>query len=309
MIPPNPKKSYFLPLIKFFAFLEFISYLKKFYIITRIYEHPALYFFRMVLLPKKQKVVKFVDGSTTSGISVKTFYSTAIAKNASLLRNRLWSCRFLGIDVKLYTVDPLGPQIEVFQKDEYGFLEVENKQVLDIGANIGDTTLYFLLKSARIVIAIEPYPANCDIIRSNLETNLVDEKRAVVLNCGVGPSGQISISTEILNPGACERISSTQGKIIDIVPLSNITSMYNIEHGVLKMDCEGCEYDALLDAGCDTLQCFDQMQIEYHYGPRILIEKLQSCGFFVSYTPPKFVPNINVDRSMTLRGYIYATKK
>ena len=309
MIPPNPKKSYFLPLVKFIVFFEFISYLKKFYIITRIYEHPVLYFFRLILFPKKQKVVKFVDGSTTSGISIKTFYSTAIAKNASLLRNRLWMCRFLGMEVKLYTVDPLGPQIEVFQKDEYGFLNVENKQVLDIGANIGDTTLYFLLKSARNVIAIEPYPANCEIIRRNLETNLVDEKRTVVLNCGVGHSGQISISTEIINPGACERISSTRGKIIDIVPLSNITSLYNIEHGVLKMDCEGCEYDALLDEGCDTLQRFDQMQIEYHYGPRILIEKLQFCGFFVSYTPPKFVPNINVDRSMTLRGYIYATKK
>lgn len=309
VIPTNPKKSYLIPLIKFLGLLEFVSYLKKFYIISRVYEHPVLYFLRMILFPKKQRVVRFNDGTTAPSVSIRTFYSTAIAKNASLLRNSLWKYNYLGMDVKLYTVDPVGPQIEVFQNDEYGFLNVENKEVLDVGANIGDTTLYFLFKSAKKVIAVEPYQANCEIIKRNLETNLVDEKKVIVLNCGIGHRSQTTISAEIINPGACGGIESTQGKIIDIFPLSNISSMYDLQHSVLKMDCEGCEYDALLEESCETLHCFDQMQIEYHYGPWILIKKLRNCGFFVSYTSPKFVPNINVERWLTLRGYIYATQK
>ena len=309
MGPSNPKETYFLPLVKFIVLMEFIFYLKKFYIITRVYKHPVLYFFSILIYPKKEKVLKFIDGTATSGISIKTFYSTALVKNASMLRNKQWKYNYSGTEVRLYTVDPIGPQIEVFQKDEYGFLNVNNKEVIDIGANIGDTTLYFILKSAKKVIAVEPYPANCEIIKENLRTNFVDEKIAIVLNCGIGLRGKISISKELINSGSSGSVSDTQGKIIDILPLSDITSLYNIEHGVLKMDCEGCEYESLVDESCDILRRFDQMQIEYHYGPWILIEKLQNCGFSVSYTSPKFVPNINVDRFMTLRGYIYATKK
>ena len=237
MIPSNPKRSYSFPIIKFICLLEFIYYLKKFYRIIRVYEHPILCLLRMILSPKKQRIVKFADGTTKPGISIKTFYPTAIAKNASILSNRSRKYRYLGKEIKLYTADPFGPQIEVFQNDEYGFLNVENKDVIDVGANIGDTTLYFLFKSAKQVIAVEPYPLNCEIIERNLETNLVDKKRAMVLNCGVGQRGEIRISTEIINSGACAGISSTHGKSVDIIPLSDIISKYKIEHGVLKMDC------------------------------------------------------------------------
>ena len=38
---------------------------------------------------------------------------------------------------------------DVFGLEEYGFLKVENEIVIDIGANIGDTSIYFALNNAK----------------------------------------------------------------------------------------------------------------------------------------------------------------
>jgi predicted RNA methylase len=44
--------------------------------------------------------------------------------------------------------------------DFYRFLRVEGKIVIDIGVNIADSSIYFALKGADKVIAIEPFPRN-----------------------------------------------------------------------------------------------------------------------------------------------------
>ena len=47
---------------------------------------------------------------------------------------------------------------ENFIKEQYKWLDVEGKNVVDVGANIGDTAIYFALKGAKHVYAFEPYP-------------------------------------------------------------------------------------------------------------------------------------------------------
>lgn len=47
---------------------------------------------------------------------------------------------------------------ERFVMDEYGALEVANAVVIDIGANIGDSAIYFADKGAAHVYAFEPFP-------------------------------------------------------------------------------------------------------------------------------------------------------
>ncbi len=46
---------------------------------------------------------------------------------------------------------------DVFDCGEYGVLDVSGKVVIDVGASIGDSAIYFALKGARKVIAIEPH--------------------------------------------------------------------------------------------------------------------------------------------------------
>jgi len=40
----------------------------------------------------------------------------------------------------------------------YDWLDVKGKRVLDVGASIGDTAVYFAVKGASEVVAFEPYP-------------------------------------------------------------------------------------------------------------------------------------------------------
>jgi hypothetical protein len=56
----------------------------------------------------------------------------------------------------------IGTPIEIFEEGEYEVPEVlsglRGRDVIDVGANVDDTALYFVLNGARKVIAVEPLP-------------------------------------------------------------------------------------------------------------------------------------------------------
>ena len=53
----------------------------------------------------------------------------------------------------------------------YDTLPIKDKIVLDVGANIGDTPIYFALHGSKKVIGIEPFPQNYEIAKKNVEIN------------------------------------------------------------------------------------------------------------------------------------------
>ena len=73
---------------------------------------------------------------------------------------------------------------------------------------------------------------------------------------------------------------------------------------LLKMDCEGCEYN-LLHEETKTLKLFKRIVIEYHNGYEKLYTKLKECNFDVKYTEPRKFYDKDTDRNVIL-GYIYA---
>jgi len=75
---------------------------------------------------------------------------------------------------------------------------------------------------------------------------------------------------------------------------------------VMKMDCEGCEYDAVLNS--KRIGELRQIQMEYHYGPERLVEALRKAGFEVEATRPKRLYNSRARDPKVLLGYIYARK-
>jgi ribosomal protein L11 methylase PrmA len=63
--------------------------------------------------------------------------------------------------IKLYGAKNNGDAyIDVFLKQEYQFLPVKDRTVIDIGANVGDSSIYFALRGADKVIALEPLPTS-----------------------------------------------------------------------------------------------------------------------------------------------------
>jgi hypothetical protein len=59
-----------------------------------------------------------------------------------------------------------------------------------------------------------------------------------------------------------------------------------IEDGsVLKMGCEGCEYESVLNADPGDLAVFSQIVIEYHNGYREIKRHLEAAGFSTEIKP------------------------
>lgn len=60
---------------------------------------------------------------------------------------------------------------EIFVDDIYGGLDVKGKVVVDIGAYIGDSSVYFILKGAERVYAFEAYPLPYRLLLKTIKAN------------------------------------------------------------------------------------------------------------------------------------------
>ncbi|MFP3287370.1 MAG: hypothetical protein RXP86_08955 [Acidilobus sp.] len=88
--------------------------------------------------------------------------------------------------------------------------------------------------------------------------------------------------------------------------LDDLLGMVNDPY-LLKMNCEGCEYDAILNS--KRLGELKRIQMEYHYGPERLVEALRSTGFEVEATRPQRNHSPRTRDPNMLLGYIYARKR
>lgn len=192
----------------------------------------------------------------------------------------------------------------VFINEEYSFLNVKNEIVVDIGANIGDTPIYFALNNAKKVIALEPYPYAYKIALKNIRQNNMEDK-IILLNAGYGKDDVVKVDSDFKNTTGSDLKLFNNGVDIRIISLKTLLYEYQIDKALLKMDCEGCEY-YLLNEDNDILKKFKRIQIEYHYGYEKLKEKLKECGFTVTYSKPRKSYNKNATNPNMDIGFIYA---
>jgi FkbM family methyltransferase len=197
---------------------------------------------------------------------------------------------------------------EVFLDKAYAWLSVRNKNVIDIGANIGDTAIYFALNGAKKVYSLEPYPYSFNILQKNLKANALTGK-VTAINAGIGEKdGLIKIKQTYRNYGGDDLKHFRNGKKIPIMCLKSLLNTYEIDDAVLKMDCEGGEYSSILTSTRETLRKFSQIQMEYHYGYILLEKHLKECGFRVRHTLPNHIYNQQASDSDMYLGFIYAER-
>lgn len=195
-----------------------------------------------------------------------------------------------------------GNLYQIFNDEDYSFLlPVQDLTVIDIGANIADSSIYFALKGAKSVIALEPFKNNYETAKRNVSMNHMED-RINLVNSGIsGQSKEIIVSAA--EKGVYSQvIEKAEGNKIELQSLGDLLKNYNLKDGlVLKLDCEGCEYDAIRSQSSDVLQKFSKIQIEYHYGYERLKNHLEMNGFKVKVTEPKEKNGMQV-------GWLYATK-
>ena len=192
---------------------------------------------------------------------------------------------------------------EIFLENHYNFLPVTDKVVVDIGANIGDSAIYFVLHGAKKVVGLELHPRIFEIAKKNVQTNHCSNKIQILLaGCSfesgflkIDPKNELGIRTRL--------VPSKNGYNVQLMTLEQIMDMNDMDPAVLKIDCEGCEYDVILTSSKNILRKFSHLIIEYHYGYKNLKDKLEKCGFKVSITEPRYT----LDTKMYL-GYLYAIR-
>ena len=193
---------------------------------------------------------------------------------------------------------------EAFFNEAYKFLKVEGKDVIDIGANIGDTAIYFAIKGATKVISLEPYPYTFALAVKNIGVSGFKDKIEII-NAGYGEDKKVKIDTSFIPDNSSVLRENKNGRDTNLYSLKTLMSKYNIDSGILKMDCEGCEYH-LLNEDDETIKKFSMIQIEYHYGYEKLVGKLRECGFKCNYTEPKKSNNLTAVVKTMMIGYIFA---
>lgn len=153
---------------------------------------------------------------------------------------------------------------EIFDENAYGNIDVSGKEVVDIGANVGDSSIYFALKGAKKVVGIEPLPNVYEEALENVRLNQLEGK-IVLINAALGSKrGKLKVPCDMNTfssdgfsilkfGGECEVPKITLNEV-----LKQIDEPY-----LLKMDCEGCEYDVILN-DYEHVRKFNKLIIEHH---------------------------------------------
>ena len=169
---------------------------------------------------------------------------------------------------------------EVWMDEAYRLpINVRPKIVVDLGANIGLTSLWLAKRyGCDKIIAIEPSVENARIARQNLENNGVS---AEVVEAAVGPTDGMVDFSEVgeSNMGRTGFGDRTVPMLSMFSVLSRLPSPGYVD--LLKMDIEGAEQE-LLTGDLNWLQKVKSLIIEFH--PTLvdypgLVNRLRECGF------------------------------
>jgi FkbM family methyltransferase len=198
---------------------------------------------------------------------------------------------------------------EIFVTEPYKMLDCKSRDVIDIGANIGDTAIYFATRGARRVYGYEPYPYTYNLAKRNVALNKLGGRIRMFNEGCSGKSFTLVVNPNLDNHGSSPVMGFKKGVKVGMHTLEELVKRHGIKDGALKMDCEGWEYDIIFNTDDKTLRKFHNMAIEYHYGYKALASKLEGAGFRVSHTSPSYVPKNMVEPNSRQCGLLYAVRK
>jgi FkbM family methyltransferase len=163
--------------------------------------------------------------------------------------------------------------------------------VVDIGAGLGDFTVLAAKACPEgLVHAYEPLSQSYRLLVHNLAINHIDW--VICFEEVAGRAGQRlrpadhakeAVSTSFVERGGASSVPAVDlSEILDRLPDS--------ECDLMKIDCEGCEFELLLNAGRDQLSRIRRITIEAHDGyfghsTTELISHLEKNGFLVRREP------------------------
>ncbi len=157
----------------------------------------------------------------------------------------------------------------VLAKRDYGKIK-KGSVVVDIGANIGVFSLYAAYCGAKKIYAYEPNKEAYEILQRNilnngLEDTIISHRCAVfsadnqIVKIPVGSSPYNKVLT---------KDDTEQFELVNTITLKTILSDNAIDIvDLLKIDCEGAEYEIFFSSSSAILSRINEVRMEYHEGP------------------------------------------
>ena len=231
-------------------------------------------------------------------------------KSISVMEDGTWDVVYAEEGYKLHIVN--GEQFYNVQEVladhiyDYHLPDERPEIVFDVGMNIGDAVLYFTgRKQVEKVYGYEPFQSTFAIAKENIMRNDIglhkyeihqygisnsNEKRRIYFNmdmsCAQSTSlyswqkgfqhykerGLVNAGNNVSEEIEVKKASEVFGRVMDKASWKNY---------ILKMDCEGEEYDILEDLFLSgTIGKFKIIILEWHYrGKEVLLKYLGDAGF------------------------------
>lgn len=188
---------------------------------------------------------------------------------------------------------------EIYISGCYNFLPTSSYHLVDVGFNVGIASLFFASRSECISIdAFEPFEKTIRAGKENLLLNKCLSKKISLFNFGLSDSDKTikvpycevfkgSVGTKGLEPYVKQH-DLDNSITLESISLRNAFNVFqkiykrkNSSFLVLKLDCEGSEYEILnLLSKKNGLHFFDFYLVEWHLeGPKQLEEIFIKNGF------------------------------
>ncbi len=194
----------------------------------------------------------------------------------------------------------------------------ENKVVIDVGASVGDTPLYYASKGAK-VYAFEIDEHSYNQMLENIELNPQYANNIIPVHAGIGTDGLITYFTVSRDEGSIGTYEIDPSATIfsshfnDVMAEKHTSQGYTLESAykkfdinsvdLLKMDCKGCEFNM----SENDLKNVKSIKIEYNkyensHKIQDILTLLKKSGFH--YRLFKHIPD--EIKSFNDSGNIYA---
>ena len=161
------------------------------------------------------------------------------------------------------------------------------KTVIDAGSYTGDSAVYFATNGATRVIGLEPYKDNLDLALENVNELNNLGSRITLLQAALSTNDGMTDFKVFEDEPNGNRIASYTDRPSTTIKaktmtIDSIMREFGLERiNVLKMNCEGAEYDIIESLTDKTAPLIDEIYVEFHRGPEMIIANLEKLGYKV----------------------------
>jgi len=188
----------------------------------------------------------------------------------------LWTNGKVKFSVMLWLI------LETFNYNMYFVEGVKGRDVVDIGGSIGDTAIFYKINGARKVVSIEPLNLPYKLANAHLKLNNIiniDFIRGALVAENNQRSVKVPSCYPLYGSGSFSLLMKRKFYKEEEVPTFTLSDILPDDPYMLKMDCEGCEYNIILK-DYETVKRFTIINLEYHeketgISHKVLIDKLK----------------------------------